>query len=370
MDSRITKLADLLLTHSVQLQPSEKVWVDYKGTGADSFVEELISKIYEYGGVPFIHTTNLNLQRELLMNCNEEQIKLMSDLALQEMKQMDCYIGIRCSLNSCELADVPSEKSTMFSKLYMVPVHLEQRVNHTKWVILQYPTPAFAQAAEMSTKAFEKFYFDACTMDYKSLEKRMVPLVHLMKKTDRVHIIDSGTNLTFSIKGINVVPCYGRRNIPDGEVYTAPVKDSVNGYISFNTPSIYNGYTFENIKFNFVDGKIVNATSNNTKLLNEILDTDEGARYIGEFALGVNSFIKEPMKNTLFDEKIAGSFHFTPGHCYKAAPNGNSSAIHWDLVRIQTSKYGGGEIYFDDVLIRKDGMFVHPDLLELNPDKF
>ena len=370
MDVRITQLTNVLLKHSIRLQPGEKVYVEYKGAGADNFVEELINKIYEYGGIPFIHHIDYNLIRELLMHCKEEQIKIMSDLALQEMKQMDCFIGIRSSVNFTEFSDVPSENLSMFSRLYDHPVHFDQRVNNTKWVILQYPTPSFAQAAEMSTKSFEDFFFKACTMDYAKLHERMKPLVSLMNSTNNVHIIGEGTNLRFSIKDINVVPCYGLRNIPDGEVYTAPVKDSIEGYISYNTPSVYEGYTFENIKFEFSKGKIVNASANNTTRINSILDTDAGSRYIGEFSLGVNPFICNPMKETLFDEKIAGSFHLTPGDCYSQAPNGNSSAIHWDLVCIQTSKYGGGEIYFDDILIRKDGLFVHPDLTELNPENF
>lgn len=370
MDVRLTKLANLLLTHSISLKPGEKVYVEYKGSGADSFVEELIRKIYEYGGIPFVHHVDPNLRRELLMHCTEEQIKLMSELSVQEMKEMDCFIGIRSYMNSSELSSVPAENMAMFTKLYDHPVHLKERVNNTKWVIMQYPTPAFAQAAEMSTNSFEDFYFNSCIMDYKKLYECMKPLIDLMLKTDKVRIIGPGTDLRFSIKDINVVPCYGKRNIPDGEVYTAPVKDSIEGYISYNTSSVYDGCTFENISFEFLKGKIVNATANHTSRINQILDTDEGSRFIGEFSLGVNPFIQNPMKDTLFDEKISGSFHLTPGHCYTLAPNGNNSAIHWDLVCIQTPEYGGGEIYFDDVLIRKDGKFVLDELKCLNPENF
>lgn len=370
MDSRIKKLAETLVHHSIDLKPGEKVYLDYKGSGADALVQELIRTIYDAGGVPFFHCFNSKFLREILSDCNEEQLQIMSDLSLQEMKQMDCYIGIRCDDNVTELSDVSSEKMEMYNKIYNLPVHSEERVNNTKWVILRYPTPNFAQAANMSTAAFEDFFFTVCTMDYQQLSKAMEPLVSLMKKTDSVHIVGPGTDLTFSIKDINVVPCFGKRNIPDGEVYTAPVKNSINGVITYNTPSIENGFTFDNIKFEFKDGKIVNATANNSKLLNDILDTDDGSRYIGEFSLGVNPFVKLPMKDTLFDEKICGSFHLTPGHCYKAAPNGNESSIHWDLVCIQTPEFGGGEIYFDDVLIRKDGIFVHPDLINLNPENF
>lgn len=368
MDLRIKKLAKTLVHHSMKVEPGEKVYIEYKGSGADTLIQELIRTIYEAGGIPFCHCFNSKFLREILLNCNEEQIKLMSDLSLNEMKQMDCFVSIRCDDNSAELSDVPAEKISMYDRIYNLPVHLEERVNNTKWVILRYPSPNFAQSANMSTAAFEDFYFNVCTMDYSKLEKSMHPLVELMKKTDMVHIVGSGTDLSFSIKGINVVPCFGRRNIPDGEVYTAPVKDSINGVINYNTPSIQNGFTFEDIKFEFENGKIVSATANNSKLLNDILDTDKGSRYIGEFSLGVNPFITLPMKDTLFDEKICGSFHLTPGHCYKTAPNGNDSSLHWDLVCIQTPKFGGGEIYFDNMLIRKDGIFVHPNLIGLNPE--
>lgn len=368
MDQRIKKLAETLVHHSIALRPGEKVYIDYNGSGADSLVQELIRTIYDAGGVPFFHCFNSKFLREILFNCNEEQLRIMTNLSLLEMKQMDCYIGIRCNDNATELSDIPSDKMEMYNKIYNLPVHSEERVNNTKWVILRYPTPNFAQAANMSTTRFEDFYFAVCTMDYNKLSKAMEPLVELMKKTDSVHIIGPGTDLKFSIKNINVVPCFGRRNIPDGEVYTAPVKDSINGFISYNTQSIQNGINFDNIRFEFDNGKIVKATSNNSKMLNDILDTDEGSRYIGEFSLGVNPFVTVPIKDTLFDEKISGSFHLTPGHCYKTAPNGNKSVIHWDLVCIQTPEFGGGEIYFDDVLIRKDGIFVHPDLLNLNPE--
>jgi aminopeptidase len=242
------------------------------------------------------------------------------------------------------------------------------RVNYTKWVILRYPNEMMANLSKMSTEQFRNFYFDVCTLDYGKMDKAMDALVDVLQKTDKVRIVGDGTDLTFSIKDIAAVKCSGKRNIPDGEVYTAPVKESMNGVISYNTPSEHDGFIFESIKFVIKDGKIVEASSNNTEKINKILDIDEGARYIGEFAIGVNPFILKPMKDTLFDEKIMGSFHFTPGNCYEEAPNGNSSAIHWDLVCIQTPEFGGGEIYFDDVLIRKDGRFVVKELESLNPE--
>ncbi len=279
---------------------------------------------------------------------------------------MDAYIGIRAGNNISELSDLPSEKMKLYNK--MTDPIIEERVNNTKWVILRYPNPSMAQLAGTSQEAFEDFYFDVCTLDYSKMDKAMDSLKSLMERTDKVRITGPGTDLTFSIKGIPAVKCAGDSNIPDGEVYTAPVKDSMNGIISYNTPSEEEGFTYENIVFEVKNGKIVKATANNTEKINSLLDTDEGARYFGEFAIGVNPYVLHPMKDTLFDEKICGSFHLTPGQSYEDAPNGNSSAVHWDLVNIQRADYGGGEIYFDDVLIRKDGIFVLPELLCLNPE--
>ncbi|MEW8976720.1 MAG: aminopeptidase, partial [Exiguobacterium sp.] len=235
-------------------------------------------------------------------------------------------------------------------------------------VVLRFPTASMAQLANQSTEAFEDFYFDVCTLDYEKMGQAMEPLVDLMNRTDRVRLVGPGTDLSFSIKDIPAIKCAGNANIPDGEVFTAPVKDSVNGVISYNTPSPYQGFTFENVKLTFKDGKIIEATANDTDRINQVFDTDAGSRFVGEFAIGVNPFIQHPMKDILFDEKIDGSFHFTPGQAYEEAYNGNDSSVHWDLVNIQRPDYGGGEIWFDDVLIRKDGRFVLPELEVLNPE--
>jgi aminopeptidase len=225
-----------------------------------------------------------------------------------------------------------------------------------------------ALQGSMSTTAFEDFFFDVCCLDYAKMSRAMDPLKELMERTDRVRLVARDTDISFSIKGLPAIKCDGQLNIPDGEIFSAPVKNSVNGRITFNTPALYNGFVYENISFLFKDGKIVEATSNATDMTNEVLDTDEGARYVGEFSLGVNPFITRAMKDTLFDEKITGSIHFTPGNAYDECNNGNKSAIHWDLVLIMTPEYGGGEIWFDGVLIRKDGRFTLPELQALNPE--
>jgi aminopeptidase len=257
----------------------------------------------------------------------------------------------------------------LYTRLVNQPVHLDYRVNRTRWVVLRYPTPSMAQLANMSTQQFEDFFYRVCTLDYGRMAEAMRPLEERMRRTDRVRITGPGTDLRFSIKGIGVVPCEGRRNLPDGECYTAPVRDSVNGTITYNTPSLYLGTTYNQLGFTFEGGRIVRATGAPQARLDQVLDTDEGARYIGEFSLGFNPYILHPMKDTLFDEKIAGSLHFTPGQAYTTADNGNRSQIHWDLVLIQRPDYGGGEIWFDDECVRRDGRFLTPDLEGLNPER-
>ncbi|MFV0527333.1 MAG: aminopeptidase [Lachnospiraceae bacterium] len=368
MDERILKLAKGLVHYSCNVQPGENVYVHYIGSDTTALAQALIREIYAAGGHPYAHFTDPKVQREILLHADKEQIQFMADLDVREMEQMDCYIGVRGSDNVSELSDVPAEQMNLYDTYYGTPVHHNIRVPKTKWVVLRYPNAAMAQLSGKSTQAFEDFYYQVCTLDYSHMNEAMKPLVDYMNRVDKVRMVGPGTDISFSIKDIGAVPCSGLRNIPDGEVYSAPVRDSINGTITYNTPSLYQGFTFENVSFTFENGKIIEATANDTKRLNEVLDTDEGARYIGEFAIGVNPFILEPMKDILFDEKIQGSIHFTPGNCYEETSNGNVSAIHWDLVWIQREEYGGGEIYFDDVLIRKDGRFVVEELEGLNPE--
>ena len=366
-DERFSTLAKNLINYSCNLKEGEKVLIEGIGE-CKSLIKELVKEAYKAKAIPLVTLKDKEVDRELLMGASKEQLELMAKYEALRMKDMDAYIGIRSGSNSSELSDVPSEKLSLYSKHFSEPVHSKIRVPHTKWVVLRYPNYAMAQAANMSTEAFEDYYFNVCNLDYSKMSKAMDNLVELMNKTDKVRLVAKDTDISFSIKDIPAIKCAGEANIPDGEVYTAPVKESINGTISYNTPSLREGYTFENIKLTFKDGKIIEATANDTERINKIFDMDEGARYVGEFAIGVNPYILEPMKDTLFDEKITGSIHFTPGCCYDDAYNGNISALHWDLVLIQRPEYGGGEIYFDDVLIRKDGLFVIDELNCLNPD--
>jgi len=368
-DPRIDKLADILVNYATRLQPGEKLLLEDRGINRELAVA-IINKAYQAGGLPAVQLYDAQVDRALMQGYTKEQLDWLAGLDAKRMSDCAAYIAVRGGDNAYETADVSDAQKRLYSVHYGQPVHMDIRVPKTKWVVLRYPSPGMAQLAGMSTEAFEDFYFKVCTLDYSKMSRAMDPLVELMERTDRVRITGKGTDLSFSIKGQKAIKCDGRLNIPDGEVYTSPVRDSVEGVLQYNTPSLYQGLTHENVRLVFKQGKIVEATGNLTQALKDILDTDEGARYIGEFAIGVNPFIAAPMKDTLFDEKIRGSFHFTPGNSYDDAPNGNKSAVHWDMVCIQRPEYGGGEMWFDDVLVRKDGLFVPEALHALNPDHY
>jgi aminopeptidase len=367
-DPRMKKLAGILINYSVRLKPGEKVLIEVQGPGgAEPLAKELIAAAYKAGGIPYLTIKNNELQRVLISGAKKDQIRDMSDFEIVRMKEMQAYIGIRASDNVSEWGAVPSDKMKLYMEFYSKPLHIELRVKHTKWCVLRYPNDSMAQLAGMSTEQFEDHYFKVCTVDYAKMSKAMDSLVEFMEKTDKVRIVGKKTDLSFSIKNMPAIKCAGEMNLPDGEIFTAPVRDSVNGVLTYNAPAVYQGVTYENIRLEFSGGKIIKATANDTARINKVFDTDEGARYIGEFSFGVNPYITKAIKDALFDEKISGSIHFTPGSCYDECDNGNKSAVHWDLVYVQTPEYGGGKIYFDDVLIREDGLFVPQELQCLNP---
>jgi aminopeptidase len=365
IDSRFIRLAEGLTGFSTALKKGERVLIDAFDV-PDTMVIALVRAARKRGAHPYVQLHRARINRELALEAAEAQYGPLAELELERMRKMDAYIALRGSDNIFEASDVPAEKVQLVSRL-MKPV-LDHRVGKTKWVVLRWPTPAMAQQAGMSTEAFEDFYFRVCTLDYGRMTAGMKALVGLMRKTDRVRVVGPGTDLRFSIKGIGAKECGGQYNIPDGEVFSCPVRDSVEGHVQFNAPTVYLGTSFDNVRLAFSRGRIIEATSNNNRRLNEILDSDEGARFIGEFALGFNPHILEPMRDILFDEKIAGSFHFTPGQAYAECGNGNSSQVHWDLVCIQRPDHGGGEIWFDGKLIRRDGLFLPKSLQKLNPD--
>ena len=365
-DPRFDKLAHGLVNYSTKFGKGDKVFIDAFDIPPEMSVA-LIRAARDAGAVPLVQVHQSRIAREMAMGAQEEQLDIVSSIQLAQMKKMDAYIAVRGGDNITELSDVPPEKMKLLSKK-MKPV-LDWRVKKTRWCVLRWPSPSMAQSAGMSTEAFEKFYFDVCTLNYSKMQPGMKALKAAMEATDQVEIRGPGTDLRFSIKGIKAVPCGGTHNIPDGEVFTAPVRNSVQGVVSYNAPTIYQGTAFDSVRLEFKDGKVINATANNTTKLNAILDSDAGARYIGEFAIGFNPYVLHPMRDILFDEKIAGSFHFTHGQSYEETENGNRSQVHWDLVNIQRPDYGGGTIHFDGKLIRENGRFVPKALQALNPER-
>lgn len=367
MDPRYNTLANNLVRYSLSLKKGERVLIDAYEI-PDDMVLALVRAVRARKAIAHVQLHHSRVTRELIHGVTEEQVAFHSKIELQRMKGMDAYIALRGTTNIFENSDIPGKRMQMYTK-HMRPVQ-NWRVGKTKWTVMRWPTPSMAQQSMTSTESFEDFYFRVCCMDYARMAPGQKALKRLMDKTDVVEIKGPGTDLRFSIKDLEAIMCLGIRNIPDGETFTAPVKDSVEGVLTYNVPTMNQGISFENVCLEFEKGKIVNATcSGQNRKLNMILDSDPGARYIGEFAIGFNPHILEPMRDTLFDEKIAGSFHFTPGQAYEGvADNGNRSQVHWDMVCIQRKDYGGGEIWFDGKLIRKDGIFIPKSLHKLNPD--
>ena len=368
VDERLTKLAESVLKNSVKLKKGEKIYIEAFSASTKDLFNEFIRISAKMGATPFYFYNDNSFVKNLMANSSEAQIEQYAKWHKDLMDDMDCYVALRGYDDMFALSDLSEAKKKLYNNIYYNLVHFEARIPHTRWCVMRYPNDTMAAVSKMSREKLEDFYFDCCLVDYKKMGKAMAPLKKLMDKTDKVRIKGPNTDLEFSIRDLKAVICDGAMNIPDGEVFSAPIRDSVNGVISYNAPSMQQGLKHENVRLEFKDGKIIKATGNYTEKLNDIFNTDEGARYVGEFAIGVNPFINNPMGDILFDEKIAGSIHFTPGCCYDECDNGNRSSIHWDLVLIMTEKFGGGEIWFDDVLIRKDGFFVLPELECLNPE--
>lgn len=367
-DPRWETLADILIDHSVRLQAGETLLIECFDLADSTLPRLLVKKAAERGGIALVETRDQRILRELVLRGSPDAVAKWGRIDRARMEQVQAYLGLRGAWNISEMSDVPADRLDAYNALYQKPVHFERRVTHTKWCVLRLPNASMAQQAGTSTEAFEDFYFDVCTLDYAKMAEDLKPLVARMNAAKEVRITGPETDLSFSIAGIPVVPCAGTMNIPDGEVFTAPVRDSIEGYIRFNTPTIYQGASFDGVRLDFEKGKIVRAdcAGGDAAKLRKILDADDGARYTGEWSIGCNPRIMSPMRDILFDEKIAGSFHLTPGNAYDEADNGNRSKIHWDLVQIQRPEHGGGVIAFDGVPIRVDGRFVVDDLRPLD----
>lgn len=362
---KIEELSKKIVDYSIKLDKDDKVLITYQNTACNDLVESLIDNISKKGAICHTKFIDPIINHKLMVNTDSKKAKLLGEYSRFEVENYTAFIMIRYTINDYEDNDIEPNIRSIIGK--ETRKYDSVRINKRKWVLLNYPSILDAHKAKMSIRKFRDYSFDAMTTDYNELGNRLKPLKDLMEKTDKVRIVAPNTDISFSIKGMPVIPCLGEANLPDGEIFTAPVLESVNGQITYNTPSPYRGLVFNNVCLEFKEGRIINCSCNgDNEALKSIFDTDKGSRYIGEFSLGLNPKILHPVGDILFDEKIIGSIHFTPGQAYEEADNGNRSDIHWDLVLIQREDYGGGEIYFDDVLIRKNGEFVLEELKHLN----
>ncbi len=371
-DPRIDRLAGVLLRHSLALAPGDIFQIN-----APFAAKPLVTAIYReaarIGVFPILRWQDDEIGRmatELLSPddvASERFLALNAGWEMARWQDIAANLTIRGPENDQENSQVPRAKIQMAAKAGEPLQRLI--IDERRWVLFYWPTPAQAQKASLSSDAYLDFVLDVSLVDYERLLAAEKSLAQRMETADQVHIVAPGTDLNFSIRGMPAICCCGRRNVPDGEVYTAPLRESANGRITYNVPSTMWGKTYEQISLTFENGRIREATCGrgDAAELTRIFDTDEGARYIGEFSFGVNPMIRKPTGSTLFDEKITGSIHLTPGNAYAKADNGNKSLIHWDLIQIQRSDYGGGEIWFDGELIRQDGLFVPRELQGLNP---
>ena len=364
---RIKKLSKIIVNHSIKVKENDKVLITYMSNDAEYFIKCLVQDIIDNKGIPTVKYNNPELEELVKSNLNDNIIENKKNILKFEIDEYDSFIQIHSNLS--DYFDRKTDTKLNNKMKETLKPYKDILVNKRHWVLLNYPSIVDAYKAKMTYDEFFNFAMDVMTVDYDKMYNDMLPLKELMEKTDKIRIVAKDTDISFSIKGLPAIICAGESNIPDGEVFTAPIKDSVNGIITYNTPSPYNGYVYHNVSLTFKDGKIIEChASENEDKLEELFNTDEGSRYVGEFSFGLNPKIMNPMGDILFDEKIAGSIHFTPGSAYEECDNGNKSKIHFDMVLIQRPEYGGGEIYLDDVLVRKDGKFVLPELEKLNYD--
>jgi len=368
LSEQLESVFNIIINHSCKIKPGEKILIEAIDV-IPKYLEILLKGIINIGAFPILNMKEKWQMDLLALNASEDLFNTLADIEIYQMQQVSKMIGLRTYRGSKDHLNIGENSKNIILKHFIHPVHYDYRNNHLKWIYFRIPSSDWAKNSEMEEKDFYNYYFRSVLLDYQRMGSFFLPLKTLLERTDRVCIKSYGTDLTFSIKGQGVVIDNGIINLPDGEVHTAPVLDSINGSVRFNIDSTYYGDRFRNVALTFQDGQVIKAMSDsNNDKLHQILNMDEGARYAGEFAIGLNPFIDKPLNDILFDEKIYGSFHLALGNSYKEGGNGNRSCIHWDLILDQKIGSGGGELYFDNQLIRKDGMFVHRDLEHLNPE--
>jgi len=369
---RLDVLAERMANYSLKMKRGERCLIA-AGHSAMPLVKAFAEACVQAGAIPITYFMDEEITRLFLVSLPQDDDKILTEaigtyvnpLHLM-MDGVESVVIIRSKETDTPYAGATGKTLMAYQQQFGRLFH--RFTNEKKWIVLDWPTILQAEKAGMTYAEFYKFVMDISLVDYAAMYTAALPAKAILDAADRVQIKGPGTDLRFSKKGINTIIGAAANSYPDGELYTAPVRDSVEGYVTFTVPSIYMGQTFEGIHLEFKKGQIIKATcqKGSEEALNAIFKTDEGASYIGEFALGINPNVCQPMNDIHYDEKIAGSFHFTPGNCYNDAYNGNRSAIHWDQVCMQDLAHGGGEIWLDGQLLRKDGVFVMEGFRALN----
>lgn len=355
VDPRLKKQAEILVDYSLKFKKGENVAI-LAEFQARPLVLELYKLLIKRGaGEVKVHFSDYEFTEAYFKNASKKQIDHFPQLEYDEMKKMDCYIRIGSPSNTRGLTGVDASK--IMARQKVVRPILNYRIDKTRWLVTKYPTNAQAQEAGMSLSEYSDFVLSAIVdVDWPKLHKQQEKLKRLVDKTEKVRLVGEKTDLSMSIKGRTAINSSGTYNMPSGEVFTSSVEDSAEGVITYTYPALYMGREFHDVRLEFKKGKVVRATSDKgEKDLNKILDTDMGARFIGELGLGNNYKIQKFTKDILYDEKIGGSIHIALGRGYKDTLSKNESAIHWDMIKDLRK---GGEIYFDDKLVQKNGKWL------------
>ncbi len=364
-DIRIEKLADILVDHSTRIQPGDRVAIEAT-TAATPLVSALYARILERGGHPHL-LLDLPEQDELLFEFGKnEQLDFIPTFRKLAYDQFESRIRIASMTNTRALSAVDPAKQKRRQKALSSILEAQMRRGADrsfKWVSTLYPTEGYAMEAEMSLKNFEDYVFHACHADeedpvayWSKMEQEQRKIIERIEGHNQVILRGPNVDLSLSIKGRKFINGAGLNNMPDGEIYTGPVEDSVNGFVRFDYPAIYNGVMVEGVELTFSSGKVTQASAKkNQAFLHEMLESDAGARYVGEFAIGTNHEINRFLHNILFDEKIGGTFHMALGAGYPESGSKNKSIIHWDMI---CGMQKDAEIVVDGEVIYKNGKFL------------
>lgn len=364
-DPRVDKLAEMLVNYSVAVKPGDKVLIQGSST-ANPLIKAVYTHTLMAGGNPWV-VSSFPEQAEIFYRCaSDQQLEYVPEPIRLAYETFDCRIVFIADENTKALTNIDPSRMALRQRATaeLNRLYLERAARkELRWALSLFPTPAHAQDAEMSLSEYEDFVYNACMPDpddpvgyWRRVSQRQERIIEWLKGKKEVHVTGPETDLRLRIDGRTFINCDCHENVPDGEIFTGPVEDSVEGQVYFSYPTLFGGRLVEGVRLWFEKGKVVKATAEkNEDFLLKTLDTDEGSRYVGEFAIGTNEGIQRFTGEILFDEKIGGSFHMALGEGYPESGSKNQSGLHWDMI---CDLRNGGEIRVDGELLHKNGRFV------------